>query len=205
MASTNPLGERDGEAVGSAAPLRLPGVLVWLALVWLYWFEISRETLAASLGDQATARAVTFAALGGVIGRIASEAIEAGFYVTFWRSLGRGLEFPRLFIAIASFSLLDAAAVGLTQWAGDSPPSWIVPFVGFRVLPEVLAGASGLRVAFGGFGLLTLARIAGTAHAQRATGAGWGSTLGLTTALWLAGRVVTWWTVDLLRGMSPLR
>jgi hypothetical protein len=190
-------------AARERGPLRLPGMFVWLALVWLYWFEISRETLAPALGVQASERALVLAAIGGVVGRIAAQLIEAGFYVLLWRALGRTLPFANFFVTIVSLSLLDVASVQLVRWAADSPPAWVAVLCGFQAVPGALVGEPGLRVAFGGFGLLTLARIAGTAWPQRPAG-GWRTGLALTGAIWLAGRLATWWTTDLVRGVSPL-
>ena len=194
---------REGDRRG-LGPLRLPGVIVWLVLVWLYWFELGREMLGTTLGDAATPRAVAIAAIGTVVARIAAELLEAGFYVALWRGLGRTLPFAAFFVAIASLSMLDMIAMQLAQWATDSPTWWVAALCGFHTLPGVLAGEPGLRVGFGAVGLLALARVAGTIRAQRATGARWKTITLLTGAIWLAGRLATWWITDLVRGMSPL-
>ena len=195
----------DREAVGSGrSPVRLPGTIVWLVLVWLYWFELGRETLGETLGDTASPRAVALAAIGVVVGRIVAELLEAGFYVTLWRALGRTLPFGMLFVAIVSLSMLDMIALQLAHWAADSPSLWVAVLCGFHTLPGVLAGEPGLRIGFGGVGLLALVRVAGTIRAQRPAGARWTTSAALTLAVWLAGRLVTWWSTDLVRGMSPL-
>ena len=195
--------DRDA-AAREGNPLRLPGTIVWLVLVWLYWFELGRETLGTTLGDAASPRAVALAAIGGVLARIVAEAIEAGFYVTFWRALGRRLSFPAFFLTIVSLSILDMVALQLAHVAGDPPAAWIAVLCGFQVLPGALAGEPGLRVAFGGVGLLALARVAATARAQKAAGGRWTAAAALTSATWLAGRLATWWITDLVRGASPL-
>jgi hypothetical protein len=197
------LSETRADSSGARRAL-LPGAAVWLLLVWLYWFEISRESLGAALGEAVTPRAVTLAALAGVFGRIGTQLVETGFYVAAWRTLARPLRFGPLFVAVASLSLLDIAALSLAQWAGDAPPAWLVPLTGFHVLPDVLASQPGLRLGFGGFGLLALARVLGTARAQKPAGAPFRWRLALTAAAWLAGRLATWWSADLMRGMSPL-
>lgn len=184
--------------------LRLPGVIVWLVLVWLAWFDLGREMLATTLGDAATPRAVGIAAIGAVLTRIAAELLEAGFYVALWRGLGRTLPFAAFFVAIVSLSTLDLIATQLARWAADSPSPWVAVLCGFHTLPGVLAGEPGLRVGFGAIGLLALARVAGTIRAQRAAGARWRTIGILTGAIWLGGRLATWWVTDLVRGMSPL-
>lgn len=195
----------DRETVSrEAGPLRLPGVIVWLALVWLAWFEVGRQTLGATLGDAASPRAVVFAAIAGVAGRIVGELIEAGFYVTLWRALGRTLPFTAFFVAIVSLSILDLVSLQVVHTAGDPPTAWLAILCGFQVLPGVLAGEPGLRVAFGGVGLFSLVRVAATARAQKAAGGRWTTAAVLTVAVWLAGRLATWWVTDLVRGMSPL-
>ena len=195
----------DRRAAGNErGPAQLPGAIVWLVLVWLWWFETGRETLGASLGDQATPRLVLLAALGGTLGRIASQLVETGFYVALWRGLGRRLAFGPLFVAIASLSLFDVAAISLVQWVGDSSRAWLVPVIGFQAIHNLLAAESGLRLAFGGFGLTCLLRLLGTAEAQKPTGAPWRWRAALTLGAWLAGRLVTWWTTDLVRGVSPI-
>lgn len=195
--------DRDFTAPGRS-PLRLPGTIVWLGLVWLYWFEVGRETLGSTLGDAASPRAIVMAAIGGVVARIAGEAIEAGFYVTLWRALGRTLPFGAFFLTIVTLSILDMISLQLVRVAGDPPAAWIAALCGFQVLPGVLAGEPGLRVAFGSVGLLALARVAATARAQKAAGGRWTTAAALTVAVWLTGRIATWWITDLVRGASPL-
>jgi len=204
--STSQRWEGSGEIAGGDrhGPLRLPGTVVGLALVWAWWFEVGRETLGATLGDAATPRAVLVAALAGLIGRVVAQIVEAGFYVAAWRALGRPLAFLPMFVAIVSLSLFDVTTLSLVHWAGDAPPAWLAPLVGIQALPGVLGGEPGLRIAFGGFGLTCLARLAGTAHAQKSTGAAWRWRAALTLGAWLAGRLATWWTTDLVRGVSPL-
>lgn len=183
---------------------RQPGAIVWLVLVWLYWFELGRETFGATLGDDVPPRGVVFAAIGSVAARIMMELLETGFYVAIWRGLGRTLPFSTFFVAIVSLSTLDMIALQLANWAADSPSWWVAVLSGFHTLPGVLAGEPGLRLGFGGVGLLALARVAGTIRAQRLAGGRWTTSAALTLAVWLAGRLVTWWSTDLVRGLSPL-
>ena len=81
-----------------------------------------------------------------------------------------------------------------------------------RIVAAVLAGpgpapdaATGLTAAFGNFGLLTLSRIARTAWAQaRGIGASLAGPLLVTSIAWLLTRRIAWWSVDLIRGLSPV-
>lgn len=196
--------ERAHEGAPRRTTSQVVSAALWLALVWLYWFSVSRDDLAALLGSDASARSLTAAALLGLAGRIGMQLVEAGFYVALWRALAKPIAFGPLFVAVVSLSLCDACANVLARWADGDAPAWLVPLVGVRVLPDVLAGQPGLRVALGGVGLLAIARVAGTALAQWRLGTSLRGALALTGSVWLAGRLASWWIADLLRGMSPI-
>jgi hypothetical protein len=136
------------------------------------------------------------------------NAVEALFYVAWWRGRGIRLGFARLFEWLVSISVLDLVASGLTRIA-EAHPGWVAGvlevFVGFGAIRTEEGVGSGLRAAFGTLGLLCLARLVATAAIQRrGTGRGLAAPLQLTCAVWLLGRLVNWWMTDLLRGMSPL-
>ena len=60
--------------------------------------------------------------------------------------------------------------------------------------------------AFGNLGVLTLLRVGMTGWAQaRSLGRPLTGPLALTVAAWLLTRVTSWWSFDLLRGLSPVR
>ena len=65
---------------------------------------------------------------------------------------------------------------------------------------------SGFEAAFGSVGLLCVARLVATAAIlRRGTEGGLARALRLTLAVWLLGRLASWWLIDLARGVSPLR
>ena len=184
---------------------RVLGAAAWFTALCLLWFDVTRSDLAVAFGSAASPRALIATAWGAVAGRIGFQLIEAGFYTLLWRLLDRPIRFGPMFVAIMSLATLDALASVLIRVAGtDSPSMWLAALVGFRALPEAFTREAGLRIAFGGVGILAVLRLIGTAYAQRREGPPWRGALALTFATWLAGRLATWWTTDLMRGMSPL-
>jgi hypothetical protein len=180
----------------------------WIAFVaFQWWLEIRRQLADALPADAPAVHAGGAAALGAA-GHIAGNAIEALFYVLCWRARGARLSFTRLFEWLVTLSVLDLLSVGLARFA-ESHPGWVAHalevFVGFGALGAQPGELAGARLAFGSVGLLTIARLAGTAAVQqRGTGGGYAGPLVLTLAVWLLGRLASWWIADLTRGMSPL-
>jgi len=199
-----------GANAESADPRIAPGrrraaEVVWFVALSYLWFVVIHAELTDAMDDQASARAVTLTALAALGGRLMGQGIEAAFYTCFWRAVLVPASFARLATAIFSLSMLDAAGLALTRWGSGGPQAeWVGWIVGLRVWPEALSGAPGIRYALANVGLLTVARVVGTAWAQRREGARWRDALLLTGGAWLASRLVTWWMTDLLRGMSPL-
>ena len=144
-----------------------------------------------------------------VLARLAASAVEALAYALWWRTRGARLPYARFLVALVALSLLDRFAQSLATFAARVPAvtPWLAPVAGLQLLKDRLPGAEpGLWAAFGSLGLLTLARLAITAWLQSAgTGRRLRGPLLVTTLAWLATRVALWWTMDLLRGMSPLR
>ncbi len=185
------------------------GSLLWIAFVaYQWWIEIGRQVTANVPGDVPQIHA-QLAATMGAVGHIAGSAIEALFYVAWWRAYGTRLRFVRLFVWLVSISVLDLLAAGLTRLA-ESHPGWLASalevFVGFGAIRgDEVGPGSGFRASFGTLGLLCVARLLATAAVQRrGTGRGLAAPLTLTLAVWLSGRLANWWLVDLMRGMSPL-
>jgi hypothetical protein len=144
-----------------------------------------------------------------LLARLAASAVEALAYVLWWRTRGARMPYLRFLVALVALSLVDRFAAGLAALAGRTPAlvPLLAPVAGIQLLRERLPGGEpGLWVAFGSLGLLTLARIAITAWLQ-AAGAGrrLRGALLVTGAAWCASRVALWWTLDLARGVSPLR
>jgi hypothetical protein len=199
-----PAGER-----GLPRAFRRPWAPLWIAFVaWQWWDELGRRLASAGSADLPESSLRIVAVLGAA-GHPAGNAIEALFYVSFWHARGIRLGFARLFEWLVTISVLDLAASWLTRVA-ESHPGWVASalkvFVGFGAVRGDVEGiGSGLRAAFGSAGLLCIARLVATAEIQRrGTGRGWAVPLGLTVTVWLLGRLASWWTTDLLRGMSPL-
>ena len=144
-----------------------------------------------------------------LLARLAASAVEALAYALWWRTRGARLPYLRFLVALVALSLTDRFALGLAALAGRSPAlaPWLAPLAGLQLLRDRLPGVEPvLWVAFGSLGLLTLARLVITAWLQSAgTGRRLRGPLLVTTLAWLATRVALWWTVDLSRGMSPLR
>ena len=199
-------------------PARAPGIgrafrawfsPVWIAFVALQWWLEIRRQLAGALPAGAPQLHADAAATLGAVGHVAGSAVEALFYVAWWRAWGVRLGFAGLFEWLVSISVLDLLASGLTRIA-EYHPGWVAHalevFVGFGALRLEDTGLdSGVRSAFGSVGLLCVARLAATAAIQRQGGRrGLAAPLTLTLAVWLLGRLVNWWLVDLARGMSPL-
>jgi hypothetical protein len=144
-----------------------------------------------------------------VLARIAVSAVEALAYSLWWRTRGARLPFGPFLVALLALSLLDRCAISLATLAERTPAlaPWLAPVAGLHLLAaRQPMGESGLASASGSLGLLALARITMTARVQAtALSRGLGGPLLVTGAIWLVTRVALWWTMDLVRGMSPVR
>jgi len=180
-------------------------LLLWYAVVAVWWFQATQAVFSQTLGQQMSESAVTGATLFALAGRLGSEAVEATWYVLGGRAFGTRVRLLPMLGAIASLSLCDATAETLLhRFEGEASPAWLALLVGGRADPEWFAEESGVRYAFGSLGLLALIRIAGTIDAQRRQGIPPGRALALCGLAVAASRLATWWTADLVRGMSPL-
>lgn len=182
---------------------------VWIAFVgYQWWVEIGQQLVGSLPADAPEVHAQVAAVLGAA-GHLTGNAVEALFYLGWWRARGIRLKFTRLFEWLVSISVLDLLASGLTRVA-ESHPGWVAHalevFVGLGAIRGEDSGlGSGFRAAFGPVGLLCIARLVATAAIQRrGTERGLAAPLRLTLAVWLLGRLANWWLVDLARGMSPL-
>jgi hypothetical protein len=192
---------------GAGATRTRPALRPWPTAAWLVtlliagFFEI-RSELARASGDALSGAAIDGAAFAAVVARTTGHAIEAAFYAGYWRVRDLRVGFAWMFVAVVSLSVLETLANATALLGADGSLPWLAPLVGVRAIDGVLEGAPGLRLAFASFGLLSLLRLAGTAWAQHRDGAPWPGALRVTAAAWLAGRLATWWTADLLRGFS---
>jgi len=180
---------------------------LFLALVAVVaWWELGlRQGGALGAGPHLPA---VLAATLMVLARLAANSLEALAYLLWWRTRGARLPYLRFLVALVALSLVDRFALDLAALASRTPAlaPLLAPIAGIQLIRGRLPGAEpGLWAAFGSLGLLTLARIAITAWLQAAgTGRRLRGALLLTAGAWLAGRVVLWWTLDLVRGASPL-
>src|SRR5262245_18871663 len=184
--------------VAGAVPL----LYAWIA--WSWWGEVRLQLAAVAENAGAPVDAMAWAA---VAARVPSVLTEAGLYAL-WRKLrGRRLPYWRFVSWVAMLSALDLLGFSIRRAAEDAP-QWL------HGLAALLAGSAaagapafpgtGTAAAFGNLGLLTLFRLFMTAWAQaRGIGRPLGAPLLVTGAAWLVTRLVVWWSVDLLRGLSP--
>lgn len=195
---------KQAESPGNGTLSRL-GFAAWAGGLYYLWFDVAHSQLSDAFGSEVSSRGVVGAALAAVATRMLSQLLEAGFYALIWRFLARPIRFGPMFVAVLSLSSLDLFSNVLLRLAGTDPPRvWLALLAGFQAMPAADHAESGVRIAFGGLGLLALARIAGTAYAQCREGVPWRAALSLTLSVSLAGRLATWWTTDLVRGASPL-
>jgi hypothetical protein len=141
-------------------------------------------------------------------GRGLATLTEAAIYVLWWKAHGARLHYWRFAAWIAAISVADLFGFALGHAVAAAPGV-------LRGLGAVLAGRgvggdaavdSGAMAAFGNFGVLTLLRIGVTAWAQaRGTGRAPVGPLMVTVHAWLLTRLATWWSFDLVRGLSPVR
>jgi hypothetical protein len=141
--------------------------------------------------------------------RVLAAALETASYCGWWASWGRRLPFARAFLWTLAFASLDLVSAHLVLVASDHGPPFadiLAVLAGPNAAREGVApGTRGLWLAFGGFGLLTAARIVGTSYAHASlTGARLAAALGTVAGFWLATRLTLWWGVDLLGGRSSL-
>jgi hypothetical protein len=134
---------------------------------------------------------------------------EAGFYGMLWAARGRRL--PLLATAVAviqsgvaellAFTLLDRSHGG----SGGALAA-VATLAGARAFVPHGAAASAAMVAFGGAGLLALARCALFAGMQSClVRCRWREAFAITCGAWLVSHVAQWWLLELVTGRSFLR
>jgi len=181
----------------------------WIAFVgWQWWIEMGHQ-FASQFSESAPDGYTQLAAVLGALGHLAGNAVEALFYVEWWRARGTRLGFMRLFEWLVSLSMLDLLGDSLARVA-EAHPGWIAGVLQVlaglgAVRGDEMGSVTGLRVAFGSVGLLCIARLITTAAIQhRGTRGRFEAPLVLTVTAWLICRLVSWWMFDLARGMSTL-
>jgi hypothetical protein len=181
---------------------------VMLAFIVWRWWEIALRHASSTLGAThgATSTVLVPAAIF-VIVRALGYLIEGAFYVTWWRTRGERLPYWRFIAWLMTLWLLDLLAGTLGEVARHHPAMapLLAPFAGIGYFHPDRHPTAGLAAAFSTLGLLTLARLAGTAVLQaRTLGRHLLQPLLLTTAAWLATRLLVGFGLDLARGVSPL-
>jgi hypothetical protein len=195
---------------------RLPWIFApWFLPIWypslgfLWWKVFATEAARSDLAARPLVPSIMLAASLAAAGKFMGFVIEAGFFHFLWKSRGRRLPFWRFFCVVASLSMADllASALGeLPHGQSGQVSGWLWPMAGLHLLSGTpFAEPGALRAAFGTVGLLTGFRIVMTAHAQsRALDLALGKSLAVTAGAWLATRMAILWSVDLMKGMSPL-
>jgi len=182
------------------------GVALFCLLAIASWWELGWRQGSVLAASRHVSLALPAALM--VAAHLAASAIEASAYVLWWRTRGARLPWRPFFAGLVALSLVDRCAASLASLAERAPAlvPYLAPLVGPQLWRTRPPGVEpGLWAAFGGLGLLTLARIGATAWLQSAgTGRRWRVAIVVTAITWLASRVAVWWAVDLVRGRSPL-
>lgn len=147
------------------------------------------------------------AAVLAVAGKLSTFLLEAAFYCLLWRVFGRRLPFWRFFCVVVSASTTDLLAGSIANQVAEAPhlAARLAPLAGLRLAGEGFLPGGALRVAFGTLGLLTALRIGLTAFAQaRALNVRFTGALAVIGSVWLLTRIAILWSVDLMKGASPL-
>jgi hypothetical protein len=169
---------------------------VFVALCWAQslWAGVQRTPM----GGLSPAAGV---ALGLVLVLLAAAA-EAAISCGVWRALDRTPGWGALTLRVFGASVPEAFAAGVLAGSPSFPDPWGVWLCGARAGEGFLPG-SGVGFAFAGFGLLTLLRLALSAHAQaRLARAPRTHGMLVVIALYLVTRLVLLWSFDLTQGHS---
>lgn len=186
-------------------PAWLWPVLAWLPLdAWHSRFARELPVGAAvlertSVTPEALARVATAA--------VAAAALaEAALYGMLWAARGRRLPLAAAFVAVLQAGVLELVALRVLEFAGEGPSPWVAALAGVRALRTGGRAGSALAVAFGGAGLLALARLAIFAGLQASlVRCRFREAFALTCGVWLCSRVAQWWLVELLAGRGIFR
>lgn len=168
-------------------------------LVAVFWFDVLWECARLAPRSNLPPLAV---ALVGLASQLLFCALEAGAARAAWQALGHAPNWHALVTRVLAASSAEAFAVSVAA-GGTVLPSWLAQLLaGARALP-LAQPDSGAVHAFAGFGVLTVVRIALSAHAQaRLVGARFARGLLVVAGLYLATRLAMWWSSDLAQGRS---
>lgn len=142
------------------------------------------------------------AALAGVTTQLAFTAGEAVVAVQAWRVAGESVRWRELAPQLLAVSSLEALATAIAAGQGMLPRVAAVGLAGARASGQG-PPVSGPAFAFAGFGALAVARLLLSARVQAgAARASFARALLVVLALYLATRLVMWWSFDLMQGRS---
>lgn len=175
-----------------------PALFAYIA--WTWW-QVSKAEM--SVATTSAAVPPVLGATLALLARCAGWMLESGYYVLWWKWRRRALPFWWYFQWTAVISMVDLLAEAIRRDVpGGAARTWRAWWVGPGAGGGFEAASpDAWAAAFGGVGLLTAIRLAMVIRVQReALGSiGWGP-VWIVAATWLAGRLVTAWSHDLLRG-----
>ncbi|NOT34560.1 MAG: hypothetical protein HOP12_10360 [Candidatus Eisenbacteria bacterium] len=126
--------------------------------------------------------------------------------VVAWRALGERMPYWRIAGITCALSLLTGFADLLRVRSAELEGAWRMAAVtlgGIGGLESVRADDAGLAAAFAGLGVLEAVRLILLGWAQsHAVARPFATGVAVTLSLWLAIRLATWFTLDLLAGRS---
>ena len=142
------------------------------------------------------------AALAGLATQLAFTACEAPVAAQAWSVACEQVRWRVLAPRLLGVSSAEALAVTVAAGHTSVPPALAVWLAGPRAAGPA-APVSGPAFAFAAFGLLTVARLLLSAHAQSGVArASFMRALMVVLTLFLATRLVMWWSFDLMQGRS---
>ncbi|MFM8559178.1 MAG: hypothetical protein ACKOC6_06195 [bacterium] len=172
------------------------GALLALAV----WAEVLGQAVRRHPVPRLTPFAVVVVGLGTQCLACALEAVLAR---AVWRAQGVRLAWAALVTRIVTVSVCEAGALAVVTGSVVLPAAWAIALAGPRAGPDVLP-ADGWATATASVGLLSELGVLVSAQAQAAlAGASFARGLGVVAGLWLASRLVLWWTSDLVLGGGP--
>ena len=187
------------EVVTAHASVRRNSPWLFAALTAIFWFEVLWRS-AEVAGRESPGPVVI--ALAGLVSQLGFTALEAVLGVAAWASLGTTARWSVLMPLLLTASAAEAAAVAVITGQPALAQPWPVLLAGARAAAG-RANAGAFVLAFAGFGLLTLVRLALATHAHAtAARVPWRRAALVVLGFYLASRCAMWWTLDLMRGHS---
>ena len=185
-------------------------VWFWPVLVWLpldAWHERFARGLPVEPAALERARVSPEALAWIATAAVALTALaEAGAYGMLWAARGRRLPLAAAFVAVVQAGVCELVALRVLDLSRGAPATWAAALAGARALSVDGRAGAALEVAFGGVGLLALARVALFAGFQSGlVRCRFREAFALTCAAWLVSHVAQWWLLELWQGRSIFR